>query len=85
MLQTDISVSSFWITNPSNHFRHNRAAGSDFYGFWYEIKPHPDGPSSTQDICPQGNVLGDNSDNLAHSNKRFGVRIFKLAPREKPC
>ena len=47
MMQTDISVASFWITNPTNHLRNNRAAGGDFYGFWYEIKTHPDGPSAT--------------------------------------
>jgi len=35
MLQTDISVASFWVTHPSNHFTYNHAAGSDFYGFWY--------------------------------------------------
>lgn len=35
MLQTDISVASFWITNPTNTFRNNRAAGGDFYGFWF--------------------------------------------------
>jgi len=38
MMQTDISVASYWITNPSNTIRNNRAAGGDFYGFWYEIK-----------------------------------------------
>ena len=58
MMQTDISVASYWITNPTNHIRYNRAAGGDFYGFWYEIKPHPDGPSATRDICPMGNPLG---------------------------
>lgn len=47
MGQTDISVASFWVTNPSNNLRFNRAAGGDFYGFWYEIKTHPDGPSAT--------------------------------------
>ena len=52
MMQTDISVASFWVTNPLNHLTHNHAAGGDFYAFWYEIKPHPDGPSATSDICP---------------------------------
>lgn len=85
MLQTDLSVASFWITNPSNHFRYNHAAGSDFYGFWYEIKEHPDGPSATKDVCPMGNALGESHDNVAHSNVRFGLRIFKLTPRTHPC
>jgi hypothetical protein len=47
-------VASFWITNPLNMVSNNHAAGSDFYGFWYEIKPNPDGPSATSDICPPG-------------------------------
>jgi len=85
MMQTDMSVASFWVTNPSNHLRYNHAAGSDFYGFWYEIKEHPDGPSATEDVCPIGNPLGESHDNVAHSNVRFGLRIFKLYSREKPC
>ena len=85
MLQTDISVASFWVTHPSNHFRYNHAAGSDFYGFWYEIKTNPDGPSACNDVCPIGNPLGECHDNVAHSNVRFGLRIFKLAPRTYPC
>ena len=35
MLQSDISVSSYWITNPFNIVRNNHAAGGDFYGYWY--------------------------------------------------
>lgn len=58
MMQTDISVASYWITNPTNNVRFNHAAGSDFYGFWYEIKPNPDGPSASPDVCPIGSPLG---------------------------
>jgi len=85
MLQTDITVSSFWITHPSNHFRYNHAAGGDFYGFWYEVKTRPEGPSACADVCPIGNGLGESRNNVAHSNKRFGLRIFKLSPRTYPC
>jgi hypothetical protein len=35
MLQSDITVAGYWITNPSNTLVRNHAAGSDFYGFWY--------------------------------------------------
>ena len=34
-IQTDITVANFWVTNPTNTFRGNHAAGSDFYGLWY--------------------------------------------------
>jgi hypothetical protein len=85
MLQSDISVASYWITNPFNTVIRNRAAGSDFYGFWYEIKPNPDGPSATYDMCPTGMQLGLSKDNIAHSNIRFGLRVFILASRQNPC
>jgi hypothetical protein len=35
LLNTDITPATFWITNPDNIVRHNAAAGSDNYGFWY--------------------------------------------------
>jgi hypothetical protein len=85
MLQTDISVASFWVTNPTNDFYGNHAAGGDFYGIWYEIKVNPDGPSATNDVCPPGNPLGYVANNVAHSNIRFGLRIFKLFSRKYPC
>ena len=85
MLQTDFSVASFWVTNPTNDVYGNHAAGSDFYGIWYEIKPNPDGPSATMDVCPMGNPLGNVYNNTAHSNIRFGLRIFILYSRLYPC
>lgn len=85
LLQSDTSVASYWITNPSNTVRRNHAAGSDFYGFWYEIKPNPDGPSATPSICPTGMPLGESKNNVAHSNRRFGLRIFTFAARRYPC
>jgi hypothetical protein len=32
-----------------------------------------------------GMPLGISEDNVAHSNKRFGLRIFKLSARKYPC
>jgi hypothetical protein len=64
-----------------NYLRNNRAGGSEWYGFWYEIKPHPDGPSFASDICPPGLPLGEFDGNVAHSNGRFGLRILTLATR----
>jgi hypothetical protein len=85
MLQTDLTSASFWITHPTNYVIGNHAAGSDFYGMWYEIKENPDGPSARGDICPQGMPLGEFRDNVAHSNERFGLRFFHLYPRQRPC
>lgn len=85
MMATDTSTASYWITNPLNIVRYNVAAGGNFYGFWYEIKPHPDGPSARVDICPTGMPLGESHDNVAHSNKRFGIRLFRYSPLKFPC
>lgn len=84
-MQSDITVASIWVTNPYNTVRRNHAAGGDFYGIWYEVKDHPDGPSATNDICPMGMPLGISRDNVAHSNIRFGLRIFKLRSAKYPC
>jgi hypothetical protein len=36
-------------------------------------------------VCPIGNPLGSVHDNVAHSNIRFGLRIFQLFARQYPC
>jgi hypothetical protein len=86
LLNSDQSPASFWITHPDNIFRGNHAAGSDNYGFWFDTKPNPTGPSFDPNICPENNPLGEFSNNVAHSNGRYGLRIFhKLKPRTYPC
>lgn len=86
LLITDQTPASFWITHPDNIFKDNHAAGSDRYGYWFDTKPNPMGPSFTKDICPENAQLGEFSNNVAHSNGRYGLRIFhKLIPRQNPC
>ena len=86
LLNTDQTPASFWITNPNNIWRRNHAAGSDRYGFWFDLRAHPEGPSATDSICPTGERLGEFTDNQAHSSGRYGLRIFhELTPRTYPC
>jgi hypothetical protein len=86
LLNSDQTPASFWITHPDNIFRGNHAAGSDNYGFWFDTKPNPTGPSFDPNICPENNPLGEFTNNVAHSNGRYGLRIFhKLKPRTYPC
>src|SRR5690606_38953472 len=43
LIPSDNTVSTFWITNPSNIYRDNVAAGSDSTGFWFAFPVHPTG------------------------------------------
>lgn len=86
LLNTDQSPASFWITHPDNIFRGNHAAGSTNYGFWFDTKPNPMGPSFDPNVCPENSPLGEFTNNVAHSNGKYGLRIFhNLIPRTNPC
>lgn len=86
LLNTDQTPASFWITHPDNIFIGNHAAGSDRYGYWYDTKEHPINGSFTPTICPENSKIGEFRDNVAHSNARYGLRLFhKLIPRQDPC
>ena len=83
LLNTDQSPGGFWITHPDNHFIGNAVAGSDAYGFWFDMPEHSTGPSFSESICPEFSPLGSFVDNSAHSIKKYGLRIFHaLMPRE---
>lgn len=86
MLNSDTTPATFWITNPDNIIRYNRAAGGARYGFWYDMPLHPGGPSFTLSVCPRGMKLGEFVGNVAHSYERYGLRIFhEHTPRQNPC
>lgn len=86
LLNTDQTPASIWITNPDNIIRNNHAAGSDRYSYWYDTQKTAIGPSFDTNICPENTKLGEFRDNVAHSNGRYGLRIFhNLIPREHPC
>jgi hypothetical protein len=85
MWQSDITVASFMISNPTNDVYGNVAAGGDFYGFWFGFMKNPEGISAVGDVCPQGNPVGNISHNVAHSNTQFGMRLFTLYARTYPC
>ena len=86
LLNTDQSPAGFWITHPDNAFINNHAAGSDRYGFWYDLQDHAMGPSANINICSKNARVGEFRNNSAHSNGRYGLRIFhNMVPREFPC
>lgn len=86
LLNTDSTPGSFWITNPDNIFIDNHCAGSDRYGFWFDLQINAMGPSASDNICPENEKLGEFRGNTAHSNGRYGFRIFhNLMSRKYPC
>ena len=86
LLNSDATPATFWITNPDNYFTANAAAGSDRYGFWFDLPVHPGGASATTLVCPRGTPLGRFHGNRAHSNGRYGLRLFKgFVPRAHAC
>jgi hypothetical protein len=82
-----MTPAAFYLSHPDNILRRNRAAGSDSYGFWYNPKSALDTSSDCANtICPENSNIGEFIDNVAHSNGRYGLRIFEnLIPREYPC
>jgi hypothetical protein len=86
LLNTDQTPACFWITHPDNIFRGNHAAGSERYGYWFDLQTTSIGPSFDPNVCPENSKLGEFSDNVAHSVGRYGLRIFhNLIPRTNPC
>jgi hypothetical protein len=90
LLNTDQTPAMFWITNPDNIIRNNHAAGAQNYGFWYRAEGAVNGASAAAGLgdgtCPKGTPLLEFKGNTAHSNGRYGFRLYdEFNPRAKPC
>lgn len=84
LINTDTTSATFWITNPNNIIRRNRAAGGDWFGFWYKLENRVTGPSSNPNICPDGEKMGIFENNYAHSYNQ-SLRMTFYMPRAFPC
>jgi cell migration-inducing and hyaluronan-binding protein len=82
LLPSDNTVSTFWITNPSNHFVDNVAAGSGAIGFWIALPVNGIGQFENTEIgrntWPRRMPLGEFRGNVAHSN--FDGLMFDRGP-----
>lgn len=86
LLNTDCTPGNFWLTHPNNIFIDNAAAGSDRYGFWFDLQEHAMGPNADTSVCPENAQVGEFRGNSAHSNGRYGLRLFhNVIPRKYPC
>lgn len=66
--ETDDMPSTFWITNPSNTWIGNVAAGSETSGFWFETKIRGSRAAQFAQLDPLHGSLTLFQDNVAHSN-----------------
>jgi len=82
LIPSDNTVATYWITNPSNHYIGNVAAGSDQIGFWMAFPQHPTGEFEGSEISgrtwPRRMPLGTFTGNVAHSN--FDSLMFDRGP-----
>ena len=68
--ETDLAPATFWISNPSNRWIGNVAAGSESSGFWFELRLRGTMASMLEDdVNPRSMPLGIFEDNVAHSNR----------------
>jgi hypothetical protein len=81
----DVTSATFWVTHPDNIVKNNAAAGGQWYGFWYELMPHPEGPTTDSSLCPDQSPMGLFKNNTAHTYLKFGLRIKKHSPVTNPC
>lgn len=85
LLDSDLKAAGIWITHPNNFFRGNHVVGAEFFSFWFDLPPHPTGPSATTSVCPVGERLGQFDRNVAHASG-IGLRIYPVfKPRTDPC
>lgn len=78
--ESDTTPATFWITNPKNTWIENVAAGSQFSGFWFEVKTRVRGPSFAmhEEMVPNKLELLHFVDNVSHSNAQ-GLQTYPQA------
>jgi hypothetical protein len=74
--ETDRTPATFWITNPTNSWLGNVAAGSVDSGFWFEPKIRGVRAYLFPKYNPQVEPLGLFKDNVVHSN--LGRLVSKM-------
>lgn len=84
-LASDTYPAGIWVSNPQNYITGNAISGSAADGIVYSLRPTSVDEGYSRQICPEGSPLWLSSDNLIHSNARYGLYIENYAPRKNPC
>lgn len=80
---SDKFASTYWITNPMNHYIGNVAAGSPGSGFWFELRGvRGDSKPLYPNANPKKSPLYTFRNNISHSNGDMGIRTY--APGFQP-
>lgn len=75
-VETDDRPATFWITNPTNSWIGNVAAGSENSGFWFEPMLRGTEVDKYPDLDPKTAGLIAFNDNVAHSNAGKGFQTY---------
>jgi len=65
--ETDYDPATYWVTNPTNTWIGNVAAGSESSGFWFELLLRGTRAAAYPDLDPKRATLTLFKDNVAHS------------------
>jgi hypothetical protein len=75
-VETDDRPATFWITNPTNSWIGNVAAGSENSGFWFEPMLRGTEVDKYPNLDPKTASLIAFNDNVAHSNAGKGFQTY---------
>ena len=77
LLNTDQTPAGFWIVSGRNYIVRNHAVAARRYGIWFRPEMSATGTSvNTPDVHPINIPMIDFRGNEAHSNGKYGLRIF---------
>jgi hypothetical protein len=75
-VETDYDPATFWITNPTNTWIGNVAAGSESSGFWFELLLRGVRAGDYADLDPKRAALTLFQNNVAHSCQGVSSLLF---------
>jgi len=85
LLNTDQTPAGFWIVSGANFILGNHAVASRRYGMWFRPEMAATGTSfNTPDVHPINIPVLEFRGNQAHSNGKYGLRVFDLYKPNAP-